>query len=89
MKNITLDELENAIEIILLRHFNHKLDQIMADQTAVAAALVTLDTDVKALIASIPVATPPVDLQPQVDAINAIDAEVKAATPAPSPAPSA
>ena len=48
------------------------------------AAIATLDADVKLLIASL---APPVDLQPAVDAVNAVDAEVKAATPPPSPPP--
>ena len=81
MKNISLDEIEKLIEIILLRHLTHKLDKIMEDQTVLNAAIAQLDTDVKALIAS-QVPPTPVDLQPQVDAVNAIDAEVKAATPA-------
>ncbi len=50
----------------------------MANQVELNAAIANLDADVKALIAS----QQPVDLQPQVDAVNAIDAEVKAATPA-------
>src|SRR5271154_2771269 len=76
-------------ELELLIYIIGGLRIIMATQTDVDAAIKVLDTDVKALIASIPVTTPPVDLQPQVDAINAVDAEVKAATPAPvvTPAP--
>jgi hypothetical protein len=53
--------------------------RIMATQVELDAAIATLKTDVETLIA----AQKPVDLQPQVDAVNAIDAEVKAATPAP------
>src|SRR5271154_3866827 len=75
-------------ELELLIYIIGGLRIIMATQTDVDAAIKVLDTDVKALIASI-VPVVPVDLQAQVDAINAVDAEVKAATPAPvvTPAP--
>ncbi len=51
---------------------------LMATTADLDAAIAKLDTDVKALIAAVGT---PVDLQPQVDAVNAIDAEVLAATP--------
>lgn len=55
------------------------------DLAGLQAKLSALQTDVAALIASIPVVVPPVDLQPAGDAVDAIDASVKAATVQPAP----
>ncbi len=79
MEIFSLDGMGIVIEIIVLIYINNKLRKIMATQKDLDAAIENLDTDVKALIAS----QTPVDLQPQVDAVNAIDTEVKAATPTP------
>lgn len=63
-----------------IHRLNRKLRILMASQAELSAAIANLAVDVKSLAESVPA---PVDLQPQVDAVNAIDAAVKAATPAP------
>lgn len=68
----------HAAVIALLLLITIGVFKMAVTQAEVLAALATLDTDVKALIAA---QVPPVDLQPILDAVNAIDAEVKAATP--------
>lgn len=47
------------------------------------AAVAKLETDVEALLASTPVSTGDTDLAPVIAAVQAIDAQVVAATPAP------
>ncbi len=62
----------------------HLMEQLMIELPTLLTAIAKLDADVKALTATVsPVV--PVDLQPAVDAVAAIDAEVIAATPVPPP----
>ena len=53
-----------------------RLELVLATIADLDVAIAQLDSDVKALIAKEPV---PVDVQPQVDAVNAVDAEVQGA----------
>jgi hypothetical protein len=57
-----------------------ELECIAMTQQEILDKLRTLSNDVDALIAGEPVPTPPVDLQPIADAIDALDTRVKAAT---------
>lgn len=70
--------------ILVLYSLVRKVNKLMADIAALNAAIAALDAEVKA----IPAPTPPValDLQPQVDAVNAIGAELKAKFPPVVPA---
>lgn len=76
----------DAIEALFLRlildedsHINQKLNKIMANIGDLNAALNDLQASVDALPGRI---QPPDDLQPQVDQVNAIKAEVDAIAPA-------
>jgi prefoldin subunit 5 len=65
--------------VIFFRSINRKLEMIMAQIDDLNTAIATLQTDVNTLIAS----QKPVDLTAAIAAVNAVDATVKAATPAP------
>lgn len=65
----------------VLDKINRKWRSVMATIADLDAAVAKLDADVQTLIAS----PPQVDVQPQVDAVNAIDAKVLLATPPPTP----
>lgn len=65
----------------VLDKINRKWRSVMATIADLDAAVAKLDADVRTLIAS----PPQVDVQPQVDAVNAIDAKVLLATPPPTP----
>ena len=79
-------EVHSERQLLLL--ILHRQEGIMADFTALDAAIAQLQSDVAALIAA---QVPPVDDQPAVDSaaasVTAIDATVQAALPAPAEAP--
>ena len=64
------------------RHEKELLEDVLASIDDLNASIAQLDADVKALVAKGSPA--PEDLQPQVDAVNAIDAEVNAAVNPPA-----
>lgn len=63
-----------------------KVNKLMADVAALDGAILALSAKVDAIVVPVPVPPVPVDLQPQVDAVNAIGAKIDAKFPPAPPA---